>query len=91
MDRQERKILLSTAYRERINEAEQEQGITKTENFAAAFRYALDQGHIKFGMVDFEGWQDDCDCAGCRSQRIVFDYLWPNAGHGRTRHGAGGE
>jgi len=50
---------------------------TAEDNFAAAFKYALEQGVIEFGMVDFQGWQDDCNCAACRSQRIIFDYLFP--------------
>jgi hypothetical protein len=50
---------------------------TTEDNFIAAFKYALVQGHIDFGMVNFRGWEDDCNCAACRSQRIIFDYLWP--------------
>ena len=47
-------------------------------SFETAFKYALDQGHIQFGMVNFAGWQEDCNCAKCRCQRIIFDYLWPD-------------
>ena len=50
---------------------------TDTDNFAAAFRYAIESGGITFNMTNFRGWQDDCNCASCRSQRIVFDFLWP--------------
>lgn len=46
------------------------------ESFASAFKYALEQGFINFDMTNFKGWQDNCDCASCRSQRIIVDYLW---------------
>lgn len=60
------------------------------DNFAVAFKYALDQGIVKFGMKDFQGWQDDCDCASCRSQRIIFDYLWPAENPPNNANGADG-
>ena len=50
---------------------------TAENNFVAAFRYALEQGFIEFNKTNFRGWQDDCNCASCRSQRIIVDFLWP--------------
>ncbi len=51
--------------------------MTAEESFAAAFRYAFEQKIIRFGMGNFQGWYDDCDCVSCLPQRIIFDYLWP--------------
>ena len=52
--------------------------MTKEEEFAIAFKKALEQGWIKFEpIVNFRGWCDDCDCGSCESQRVIVDYLWP--------------
>jgi len=47
-------------------------------NFSTALKYAIEKGHIKFDLTNFEGWLEDCNCARCRSQRIVAGYLFDN-------------
>ena len=47
--------------------------MTNDENFMNALKYALAMGHIKIGLTNFAGWDDNCNCAGCRSQQIIAD------------------
>jgi hypothetical protein len=49
---------------------------TENDNFVAALRYALVQGYMVLDMGNFKGWMDACDCAACRSQRVVYDFLF---------------
>ena len=60
--------------------------ITESENIVNALRYAVKNGHIKLDMTSFQGWQDNCNCASCRSQRIVADALFGDE-TGEMRHG----
>ena len=49
--------------------------LTVDQNFANAFRYAASQGAFILRMDNFKGWDDDCNCAHCRSQRIIFEFF----------------
>jgi len=31
---------------------------TEEDNFASSFRFALTQGYVDFGVINFRGWQD---------------------------------
>jgi len=50
--------------------------VAKAE-FAEAFKNALEQGVIRFGITNFQGWGPECPCEDCRIQRVIFDYLFP--------------
>ena len=49
--------------------------LTEAANIITSLRYAIEKGHIKLDMTSFQGWQDNCNCLSCKSQRIVFDAL----------------
>ena len=45
------------------------------KQFVQAFKKAIRQGHIVIGIGNYDGWQEDCDCEKCKSQKMVYEFV----------------
>ena len=50
--------------------------MTPEKKFANAMRYAVSVGLLDINITSFRGWNAGCDCIECRSQRIIYDFLF---------------
>lgn len=53
------------------------------ESVAWALKMAVQSGSIQLTPLNFQGWDDGCDCAECEQQRAVYAWLFGKGGPGR--------